>query len=73
MFREFILRLYYCYSFSISKGEEHYLKSVSRFQLRRNSHLGPEKNVEEAVEPNNVGDIEVKNQEEGSHLIRTGE
>lgn len=35
--------------------------------------MGPEKNVENAVEPNHVGDIEVKNQEEASHIIRAGE
>lgn len=74
MFRGFILRISdYCYSFSVSKGEGHYLKSISRFQLCRNSHLGPKKSVEEAVEPNHIGDVEVKNQEEGSHGIRAGE
>lgn len=72
-FRGFILRISgYCYSLSISKGEGHYLKSIIRLQLWRNSHLGPEKNVEEAVDSNQVGDDKVF-QEEGNHIIRTGE
>lgn len=74
MFRDSILSIsdFYC-SFSISKGEGHYLKSIRRFQLWRNSHLGPRKDAVEAVEPNHVGDIELKNQEEGSHIIWAGE
>lgn len=34
---------------------------------------GPEKSVENAIEPNHVGDMEVKNHEEGSHIIGAGE
>lgn len=41
MFRGLILRISdYCYSLSVSKGEGHYLKSISRFQLCRNSQWG---------------------------------
>lgn len=41
MFRGLILRISdYCYSLFVSKGERHYLKSISRFQLCRNSHWG---------------------------------
>ena len=41
MFRGLILRISgYCYSLSVSKGEGHYLKSISKFQLCRNSHWG---------------------------------
>lgn len=74
MFRGLILRISdYCYSLSVSKGEGHYLKSISRFQLCRNSQWGLKRMLENAVEPNHVGDIEVKNQEEESHIIRAGE
>lgn len=63
MFGYFILRISDdCYPLSISKGEGHYLESIGRLQLWRNSLLRLGNGTGEGIGPNHTGDIEGKNQ-----------